>query len=1085
MQTVSKNFRKQAYSGEALYYTNLQINEKEVPIEQIAKIEIDDPIIDDSVEYFYVGTFIAKALTITFKNLDGLDIASNNEVYLEIGEEVYNETTDETEIEYVPIGHFLIDDLAEDYFETCEITCLDYSIKFKPNIDYSPCFTTNEDGIKTATLDTIFEYICNYFGVKFEEYPSLNGDVEVGTYDSRISGKQWISYIAELKGCNAKMTRDGTLALIPFVKNDYDIKINALESEEFTLGEKFKISRIVYFDAIRNFTFGQDIDNTLFIRQDNPFVTNESVIENLYNDMFDKKEKKVEFQEETKINNGDSSLNARFELYGNTYQKMMIGKNLLKITNGTYSHNGITAVVNNGEITLNGTASGTSFIGIPINLSLNSNTYTLSLNNDNVVNNTGTLVRFDGDNETTLLYDKQNSYRNIILNNNTTYNQLVLRTTSGIKFNNFIIKPQLEVGTNATEYEEYIGTSPNPSYPQEIQIVTGLQTINISNDNETKSFEIDLGDIELCKMGDYQDYIYKNGDKWYKHSELNKLILNGSESWTRNDETDNFSRFALHIIGKKYGNDLISDKFVVSSSNVINRVIGRTTSDVIEINISKEYCGFVLNEFKTWLSNNNTILYYILDEIIEEEITDTNLIEQLNSISLLDGRNNIIVETDNLQPYLKLIYETLESFEIWSLYTKNYGDISLDSWDLIEYQLDDETYYTYNNNHIIYEMNIASEVNTQIPTKQKEITTNIYDNDEEVKIKMIRTLLDYINGEISLQAEEQQELSNRLTELNINAEAIKSIFQITGGGNLIKNSQFLFTDEVWEFYGLTDYDLIYENNGTQYNIIYDNTEVYHKGIIETTYHTPLGEGYDGNLVGQTTSIAKIQLRDINLQSTINNIVDLKIGQTYTLSYSYTQDALTETNIQLIDENGNIVKYFVVTEETNEETGEKTRVTNEYNLDITYKTGVDGITKITEQTFQFIANTSNYILKITTSSTSGNTSSGYFNLYDLMLNSGDKQNWEASTSEIYSTILKMSKSGLQVFATGSKTLTLLNSMGFKICKSSNGEIGEVVTEFTDTGLITGVTETDEIYTGNYVLTEIKINSQEHHVEYFRR
>ena len=270
---VSPEFREQSYSGESLYDAILTINGNQVPTSQISKIKINSPIIDTSNETFYVGTFVSQEITIIFKNLDNLDIKTGNEVYLEIGQLINGE------YEYVPIGHYLIDDLSENYSSTCEIPCLDYATKFKPNVDYSPCFV---DG--SATVDTILEWICEYFDVEIGDYPTINGDVAVSTYDSTVSGKQWISYIAEIKGCNAKMGRDGKLYLIP-IKRQPTTTIDALKSKSWSLGEKYKISKVTYFDAIRNYTFGNDTENTLYIRQDNPFVTGttaEQIIENIY-----------------------------------------------------------------------------------------------------------------------------------------------------------------------------------------------------------------------------------------------------------------------------------------------------------------------------------------------------------------------------------------------------------------------------------------------------------------------------------------------------------------------------------------------------------------------------------------------------------------------------------------------------------------------------------------------------------------------------------------------------------------------------------------------------------------------------------
>lgn len=270
MYAVSNRFREQEYSGESLYKAKLSINNIEIPKEQISKIIISDPIIDKENEYFYIGTFISKKLTIKLRNLDNLSIKSGDTVNFSI-----IQTVDGDDIQ-VPIGIFTIDDPSENFYNTCEIIALDNAVKFKPNIDYSPCFVNGK-----ATIDTILEYICNSFNVTLGSYPSINGNIEIGTYDSTISGKQWISYIAELKGCNAKITRDGKLTLIPF-KQSPQVSINIRKSKEFILREEYKISGVTYFDAIRNYSFGNDDNNILYIRQDNPFVVNETTVENIY-----------------------------------------------------------------------------------------------------------------------------------------------------------------------------------------------------------------------------------------------------------------------------------------------------------------------------------------------------------------------------------------------------------------------------------------------------------------------------------------------------------------------------------------------------------------------------------------------------------------------------------------------------------------------------------------------------------------------------------------------------------------------------------------------------------------------------------
>ena len=292
---VSSDFREQCYSGESLYSCRLIIGSQTIPMQQISSITISSPIIDDTSEIFYIGTFISQKLTIKFKNLDGIDITSGTNVELYISQYVDNDW------EEVPIGKYIIDESPENYYQTSQIQCLDYAIKFATNLDYSPCFVDGK-----TTIDALLAWICTHYGVTLGSYPNTNGSVEIATYDSTISGKRWISYIAEIKGCNAKMDRLGQLTLVP-IKSTPAVTIDALKSKSWELGEKYEIQKVTFFDAIRNYTFGGDVvnvnyndnpiyyngdriryiasetdSNTLIIRQDNPFVIDENVVENIY-----------------------------------------------------------------------------------------------------------------------------------------------------------------------------------------------------------------------------------------------------------------------------------------------------------------------------------------------------------------------------------------------------------------------------------------------------------------------------------------------------------------------------------------------------------------------------------------------------------------------------------------------------------------------------------------------------------------------------------------------------------------------------------------------------------------------------------
>lgn len=320
-----------------------------------------------------------------------------------------------------------------------------------------------------------------------------------------------------------------------------------------------------------------------------------------------------------------------------------------------------------------------------------------------------------------------------------------------------------------------------------------------------------------------------------------------------------------------------------------------------------------------------------------------------------------------------------------------------------------------------------------VNTNTKTDTKYAYDSNIGKNLKTLTEIqVDKINKQITEIIEETLDDSNpdslitKLSQSIRDIDSLKNIFQITGGSNLIKNSQFMFTDEVWTF-----------TDGTG------------------AYHTPLGEGYNPSLIGTTTSAGEIKLRNTIITTTQDNIDNLVKGQTYTLNYSYRQDNLTTTTVRLIDKLDNSVVF------------EK-----EYDEQVNY---------ITNDEFQFVADYNHYVFEVETETISG--TDGYFYLYDLMLNSGDKKTWEPAMNEVYSTVIKMSQEGLQVMATGSNIITLLTARGFQVRKFINGAIGDIITEFTDIGLVTGIMKSTETHIGHYIMTTLTINGKEHHVEYF--
>lgn len=324
------------------------------------------------------------------------------------------------------------------------------------------------------------------------------------------------------------------------------------------------------------------------------------------------------------------------------------------------------------------------------------------------------------------------------------------------------------------------------------------------------------------------------------------------------------------------------------------------------------------------------------------------------------------------------------------------GDLTIDKYDIIEvyddYNNDEVLFRTLANYDLNYNGKVTFEYNTQIGLEERQENVTLIG--EPNFRKYAKANIDNINNNIELIVEEQEEQSGRITDVEINIERIQNLFQITGGSNVIKNSMGLLGNEEW-----------IEQDGGEYE-----------------------KGYDANLIGIATSVAKRKLKNGKYTTNSTNINNLIIGGQYTLSFTINNSANTTANVKLT---GNDVIF--------DETWDN-EVTNE------------------KVVFSFIATTSNYILEITSTTT---VDDGYTTLYDIMLNSGDVKPWEPAFAEIYSTVIQLSQLGLQIFCTGSDIATLMTSQGFQIRRFENGNLYEIVTEFTKDGFISKKGELEEL------------------------
>ena len=141
---------------------------------------------------------------------------------------------------------------------------------------------------------------------------------------------------------------------------------------------------------------------------------------------------------------------------------VVFGKNLLKFTLETQTINGLTITNNNdGSLTLNGTTSDTVSMKIsPTMHGLKAGKYCFSLNDSGNITGNCTKILYaknEGNTTTTILHYNTNDTESVIgtANEDYLYYYFWLYIPKGTVFDNYIIKPQLEMGTTYTGWQEF------------------------------------------------------------------------------------------------------------------------------------------------------------------------------------------------------------------------------------------------------------------------------------------------------------------------------------------------------------------------------------------------------------------------------------------------------------------------------------------------------------------------------------------------------------------------------------------------------------------------------------------------------
>lgn len=174
---------------------------------------------------------------------------------------------------------------------------------------------------------------------------------------------------------------------------------------------------------------------------------------------------------------------------------------------------------------------------------------------------------------------------------------------------------------------------------------TGVQ---LEKGSQATSYAAYFTPIELCKIDDFQDYVYKSGGKWYVHKEIGKVTLNSSNYNSRYGTNQyGLTQFLVDYGVSDYYDttnytNMMSDHFVKQLTGFANT---QTQGFLPALNSSthqlRAYVRILTttadttDQFKAWLNANTPTFYYKLDTATDTEITNAALTVQLDTVEQL------------------------------------------------------------------------------------------------------------------------------------------------------------------------------------------------------------------------------------------------------------------------------------------------------------------------------------------------------------------------------------------------------------------------------------------------------------------
>ena len=219
-------------------------------------------------------------------------------------------------------------------------------------------------------------------------------------------------------------------------------------------------------------------------------------------------------------------------------------------------------------------------------------------------------------------------------------------------------------------------------------------TGNFTATNTTLDLVLFLGNLGTCQIediyiGEANEYVpYGEKGNWFIDKEIGKVVLNGSESWGSLSSFGNYYRIK-HTISNSMlfienNADIYSNYFngniyvIVNSANITPGMIAQNKNTQDFYFVTSETTK---NDFTTWLSTHNTIVYYVLATPTLEKITNNELVGQLNALSKASTYEGITNISSTFPIDLTYVndYETIDEEYIKNTradFSEKYGPIN-------------------------------------------------------------------------------------------------------------------------------------------------------------------------------------------------------------------------------------------------------------------------------------------------------------------------------------------------------------------------------------------------------------------------